>query len=139
LLTSAGCGIIGGNSGDSMRALLALTVTALCGGCVTSQSTPSHGETLRGDYARIAACAFQRLERESPQDLRFTDLRGTESARITAEVTGTFLTSATTRVWEATFRRAGENETAIEIRAMGTVYGADYYPNQVMAAARACI
>jgi len=101
-------------------ALLALT------GCTAALRLPSQipttAETLDGNYRTLAACTYQRLDRQQGR-LRRSDLPDQEIVRIASE-----------REWQMSFinEEAGR-QTRVEMTSQGT-QASDY----ALAIARAC-
>jgi hypothetical protein len=117
---------------DRVRITTGAVIATVAAGCMTPPETPSMIREVDGDYAKIAACAYQRLDRKFPTQVRFVDLRGSNMARIYHEL-------ETSRQWEASLMAVAPNRTRIEIRETPMVYGPDLYAQIVMAEVSPCL
>lgn len=116
-----------------------IAVSFLMAGCVAPPETPSTTTTLPGNYVAIASCVFQHFDRQDPTFTKFDDFRAQNSARVYHEFTTVgFYASAPSRVWEASFKGVGPQQTAIEIREKPTIYGPDFHGKKIMEVARGC-
>jgi hypothetical protein len=127
-----------------MRAYAVIGLLSALAACATPAETPVVDQTFAADYSYLSACAFERLDRKYPGHVRFTDLRGTNSARITYDdrsqsLLGSAVVSADIRPWEIAVSRAGDHTARVEIRALPTVWGPDFYAQRVLPELEACV
>lgn len=112
---------------------------AALAGCNTPPETPVSHDIFDAEYSHLSACSYAELERQHPTFVKITDLRGINAARVTFESeTGGLLGSSTHRLWDITFTKISYRRTKVEIRAMGTIYGSDFYAQKVLPVIRAC-
>jgi hypothetical protein len=112
----------------SVAALAALTA------CTTLPEAPAVTERFPGDYAKLAACAYQKAAAADLTGLRLTDLRGANAIVINKDT----VAYTVTPLWEARFTADGPNATRVEIKAFPAVWGADFNARDILAYARAC-
>lgn len=108
-----------------------LLLLPLAGASCTTLPPPVVTERFNGDYAKLAACAYERASQDDMTNLRFSDLRAANTAMINKEVSGT-------PIWEAKFIKDGANSSRVEIRAFPTIWGPELHARNIQDHIRAC-
>ncbi|GJD58686.1 hypothetical protein [Methylobacterium dankookense] len=95
--------------------------------------------TVTVDHARFAACAFSVLDREYPDQITLTDLRGLETIRIVGTITAVGLISSSTQRWlEMEIRKAGKG-AVVEVQPKFTIFGDDHYAQRTWKEIQGCL
>lgn len=115
-----------------MRRIFFLTYVTTLAGCVSVSDPPIASERFNSPYEKIGACIHEHASKESMIGLHFADLRGENRIVIRR-------TNENIVIWEATINADGPSSSRLEIKAMPTIYGRDYYAAQVAGYARSCL
>ena len=106
----------------------------LLSGCQSINEPPTLTETYPQAYDRLASCFYLRARTvlDDEAGIRFEDLKA-QGVAIVAQ------RARETALWEARFTQVGQNSSRVEIKAMRTVWGPDFIPNQVRPYLTACL
>jgi hypothetical protein len=123
-----------------MRALAPVLLACALAACGTAnphgdgvlQQADAAAESLSGDYAIIASCAYTRLDRLFGAGLKKVDMTDTKTSIIAQESGGV-------RYWELTLQGAGPKRTEAKMTVVRTIWGPDRAPvGPVMGAVKGC-
>lgn len=103
---------------------------ALVAGCNTTKDYSGSSYLLHGDYSRLSSCAYARLSDESGIGLTHTEFTASKTAEIKSQ-------SGAVISYDAKFIDEG-GMTRLIVRAVPTIYGADFWPAKVRDAALSC-
>jgi hypothetical protein len=113
-----------------MRLPLAICVTLVAPAAMAGllDQVPVANETLRGDFAKLASCAYVALDASEGAGVKKIDLPN--ESRLALESGGV-------RYWQLVFTSVGRGQTRVEFSEVQTIWGTQKAP-RVMPAVRAC-
>lgn len=105
-----------------MRILIPVLVLLASACTISPDPTPINTMTLSGNYQRIAACAYDRLSAGKRHNWKFTNLQGVDKVIVGYAPQESLGTHPEMMFWEASFLKASESTTRVEIRVAGPLF-----------------
>lgn len=111
--------------------LILLYISASISACSSARDYASISDTIRGNYSRLAACAYRTLNADNAFEATYVELPALNTAEIKF-IQGAIL------VYEARFIGVGADETRIEVRSISLFRGPGDHLAKLKAASETC-